>query len=213
MNGSTRSASRTRFLRIRALLVGGLVLGVGAAVTMASWVDNEVATGAFGASIFNTVSSSQGSASDHHTTAPGAALTFNAAAMSPGTSGYAWLNVQTTPQTNVTGSLNLSGQTFSNTSAVALSPYLQYRIVLLPNATATCAAASFAGTPSWVTPATGAYTVATAALPASVSVPLSTAGTTVQRLCVEVQLQPLTPNDRQGQTATLQWTFTATSSS
>ncbi|SFH86076.1 hypothetical protein E3O11_09355 [Cryobacterium levicorallinum] len=44
--------------RIRAVLAGGLVLGLGAAVTLAAWNDSEFARGSFAASGFNLVGSS-----------------------------------------------------------------------------------------------------------------------------------------------------------
>ncbi|MBB5639453.1 SipW-dependent-type signal peptide-containing protein, partial [Cryobacterium roopkundense] len=46
--------------RIRAVLAGGLVLGVGAAVTLAAWNDSEFAQGSFAAGAFNLVGSTNG---------------------------------------------------------------------------------------------------------------------------------------------------------
>ena len=51
---------RRRSRMIRAILAGGLVLGVGAAVTLAAWNDSEFVTGTFTAGTFNM----QGSTTD-----------------------------------------------------------------------------------------------------------------------------------------------------
>lgn len=62
---------------VRAILAGGLVLGVGAAVTLAAWNDSEFATGIFGAGSFNLEGQeTAGGGFTDHETAPGAALTF-----------------------------------------------------------------------------------------------------------------------------------------
>jgi len=50
MGRHTAAQSRragTGFRRLRAVLAGGLVLGVGAALTLAAWNDAEFATGSF----------------------------------------------------------------------------------------------------------------------------------------------------------------------
>ena len=69
--------TRKRAGIVRAILAGGLVLGVGAAVTLAAWNDSEFATGAFGAGSFNLEGQETIAAgfSDHET-APGAPLAF-----------------------------------------------------------------------------------------------------------------------------------------
>ncbi|MFC7432599.1 MULTISPECIES: SipW-dependent-type signal peptide-containing protein [unclassified Agrococcus] len=43
----------SRGRKVRAMLAGGLVLGVGAAITLAAWTDSEFATGTFTAGAFN----------------------------------------------------------------------------------------------------------------------------------------------------------------
>ena len=65
--------TRKRAGIVRAILAGGLVLGVGAAVTLAAWNDSEFATGTFGAGSFNLEGQETIAAgfSDHET-APGA---------------------------------------------------------------------------------------------------------------------------------------------
>jgi predicted ribosomally synthesized peptide with SipW-like signal peptide len=63
--------------RTRAILAGGLVLGVGAAVTLAAWNDSEFAIGNFQAGQFNLVGSTNGTTFvDHPTAADAATLDF-----------------------------------------------------------------------------------------------------------------------------------------
>ncbi|OAV52152.1 SipW-dependent-type signal peptide-containing protein [Enteractinococcus helveticum] len=63
--------------KVRALLAGGLVLGVGAAVTLATWTDQEWATGIFGAGSFNIQSSNDGATfADNESQDGAAALDF-----------------------------------------------------------------------------------------------------------------------------------------
>lgn len=80
-----RATGRGR--RTRALLAAGLVLGAGAAVTLAAWNDSEFATGTFSAGTFSLVGSTDGTTFSDHPTAGSAAttaFTVNAATLSPG---------------------------------------------------------------------------------------------------------------------------------
>ncbi|MGO2139648.1 MAG: SipW-dependent-type signal peptide-containing protein [Leucobacter sp.] len=52
--------SRRGWTKARALLAGGLVLGVGAAVTLAAWTDNEWVRGVFGTGTFGIEGSTDG---------------------------------------------------------------------------------------------------------------------------------------------------------
>jgi predicted ribosomally synthesized peptide with SipW-like signal peptide len=60
--------------KVRALLAGGVVLGVGAAVTLAAWTDQEWATGNFAAGSFNIEGSADGTAFTDHVSEGGAAV-------------------------------------------------------------------------------------------------------------------------------------------
>ena len=78
--------------KILAVLAGGLVLGVGAAVTLAAWNDSEFAKGTFTAGSFTFTGSADGTTfSDHATTGAAASLTFelNPTNLSPGDVVYA----------------------------------------------------------------------------------------------------------------------------
>ncbi|GAB3190510.1 SipW-dependent-type signal peptide-containing protein [Nesterenkonia suensis] len=86
----------TRRRKVQAVLAGGLVLGVGAAVTLAAWNDSEFAEGLFGSASFNLEGSTDGNTyDDHATTAEAATLSFAADNMTPGQTVYApfWLRL------------------------------------------------------------------------------------------------------------------------
>lgn len=73
--------------KIRAVLAGGLVLGIGAAVTLAAWNDSEFAQGTFTAGTFNLEGSTDGAAysSNADPASPKQlAFTTSTANMSPG---------------------------------------------------------------------------------------------------------------------------------
>jgi len=63
---SATDARRARNRRLKAILAGGLVLGVGAAVTLAAWNDSEFAQGTFAAGEFNLEGSVDGATYTDH---------------------------------------------------------------------------------------------------------------------------------------------------
>lgn len=78
MDTTTRPTRAARSRKARAVLAGGVVLGVGAAVTLAAWTDSEFATGLFGAGSFNLEGSTDGAAyAEHPTTDAPASLAFS----------------------------------------------------------------------------------------------------------------------------------------
>ena len=79
--GETAAETRRGWTKARAILAGGLVLGVGAAITLAAWTDNEWATGVFGSGNFGIEGSTDGTAfSDHPSEAEAADLAFTVGA-------------------------------------------------------------------------------------------------------------------------------------
>ena len=198
--------------RWRAVLAGGLVLGAGATATLAAWTDTEVATGNFGSSVFDLQSQSAGSPTyADHPEAPGASLTFNAAAMSPGVSHYAWLNVRTTPASTVAGDVGLTGLVV-DTEDDLLAPALEYRAVrtISPNPTIACDVAAFAAPSIYIVGGTSTWVPLTDAPPAPVSNPIGPAGASIG-FCFDVRVMVGAANTFQGQTASSTWTFTGTS--
>ncbi|MEU8128851.1 SipW-dependent-type signal peptide-containing protein [Micromonospora sp. NPDC049049] len=201
-------AGTPRLRRTRAVLAGALVLGLGTTSTLAAWTDSEYGTGSFGASVFGTESQTASSSWASHTPVANAAtLAFNATAMSPSVSFYAFLDIRTTSTTNVGGTVAL---TSSSNNSGALLPALEYRAVRTPTTSTTCAAA-FSGSPTWIVGP--GYSAITAVPGSPVSSPITVpAGATPQlRFCFEVRVQSGASNTYQGTTGVVTWEFTATS--
>lgn len=185
-------------------------------MTLAAWNSRELAQGTFGTGVFEVVSRATAGDAVSHPDPPGLGLSFNASNLYPGASRFAWLNVSTSNETTMPGTLAVTGHDVTDLppARVSLKAYLQYRIVRTPAATSTCDAGAFqpARTPTWLTPQ-GAYVEAQSPPPESASIPLSPRGADPQRLCVEVRFSPSAPRTTQGQNASIMWTFTGTSQS
>lgn len=193
-----------RFTRLRALLAGGLVLGVGTAITLASWTDQEFAKGDFKASTFGIVGSTDGTNFAEHPSTP-AALSFSVSpnAMSPDTTVYARFVVKTTATTDIGGAVQLGGASVTGTG---LGTYLRYGVRTIPAGSA-CNATTYASG----TQVVGPNSPLTAGAASTQS--LAAGGASPIGYCFAVTLPGGTPNDAQGRTATATWTFTATSNS
>jgi predicted ribosomally synthesized peptide with SipW-like signal peptide len=94
----TKANGGIRRRKTMAILAGGLVLGVGAAITLAAWNDSEFATGTFGSGEFGLEGSTDGAAFSSSPAAPGKSLTFalDATTLTPGDTVYAPFAVQLT---------------------------------------------------------------------------------------------------------------------
>lgn len=200
------------FTRVRALLAGALVLGVGATLTLAAWTDTETARGTFTASTFGIVGSasatgpaSAGSYAENTSALP-AALTFSApfGAMSPGTTVYSRFAVKTTAATGVTGKVSLAAD---SGNGAGLGNYLTYGVKIIADSSA-CNATTYAAGASAGVDAPKALTVGS-----TVQQNLAVAGGTPVVYCFAVTLPPGTTNAAQGSSVTATWTFTATSDS
>jgi len=201
-------ASRPKLLKLRAVLAGGLVVGIGVTVTLASWVDREFGSASFTASTFDTESTSAATSTGwaSNASAPGAALTFNATAMSPGTLQYATLNVRTTAGTSVPGTIVLTSATTTGT----LPAVLEYRLVRTATTSTACNAAAFTGSTYIAGAATPTYLAPTTVPGVAVSSTLAAAGGEI-RYCFEVRMQTTAATSYQGATGTITWQFAATS--
>ncbi|WP_449278286.1 SipW-dependent-type signal peptide-containing protein [Leucobacter sp. GX24907] len=91
---------RRGWTKARAVLAGGLVLGVGAAITLAAWTDQEWVSGVFGSGTFGIEGSANGGAfGEHPTDTQAADLSFalgtgEADALTPGDEVYGGFAVQ-----------------------------------------------------------------------------------------------------------------------
>lgn len=201
--------------KVLAVLAGGLVLGVGAAVTLAAWNDSEFATGTFTAGSFNLEGSTTGDIDanygfhnvDRSETA--ATLVFDLPAdtvgnMTPGDTVYAGFWVRLAAGTTTGASLIADGTT-ADAAATSNSGNLSYAIYQLAPG-ATCDAASATGTAVATGATLDAQTGATA-MTLMQGANATTAGTAVQ-LCFAVTAAPTL---EQGLATTATWKFTATS--
>lgn len=206
MVASVVTERRRRRRRIAALLASGVVLGLSATTTLASWTDPEVATGTFAASIFGTESRSAGSPSwASNETAPGADLAFNATGLSPGVSRYAWLNLRTTSATDVGGNVQLTGAATDGD----LVPALRYRAVRAAATGTDCDASAFNGSNTFIAGGAGEYLPVTSVPSPAANSPITVNGEL--RFCFEARIAAGASNDYQGDAGTVTWTFTSTS--
>lgn len=190
--------------KVLAILAGGLVLGVGAAVTLAAWNDSEFAQGEFTAGSFNLEGATNGAAGtyeDHDVAGNPAALTFTLPAdnLTPGDSVAApfWVRLDETTTHNAL--LTATGVTGTGDNAANLS-YDVY--TLAPEDTCNI---STSGT----TIASGDdLTEFTAGTAADLVAGAGTAAGTPVQLCFVVTAESTLV---QGADAAATWQFTATS--
>jgi predicted ribosomally synthesized peptide with SipW-like signal peptide len=208
--GRPRRSRSVRALRLRAVLASGLVLGTGAAVTLASWTDREYATGAFQSSVFSTESSVNGAAFADNSVSPGPTVSVGGP-FTPGTSSYFSVAIRTTAG-SLAGTAALAGATLGGADAATLGAALVYRVV---RTTATCDASAFGGSPVFVVGASGTARALTAGQETGVTNPLAAASSSTPGaatgFCFEVTLPAGAPNSLQGKTTTATWQFTTTS--
>ena len=122
-----------------ALIAGGLVLGVGTAVTLAVWNDSEFVTGTFGAGSFDLEGSTDGAAFSSSPAAPGKTLTFalDADTLAPDDVVYAPFAVQLSA-----ASTNAAAVTVENTIGGLIGDDLTYSLWVEDAFGATCSAAT-----------------------------------------------------------------------
>ena len=125
--------------KVLAILAGGLVLGVGAAVTLAAWNDSEFATGTFGAGRFDLQGSTDGTTYSSSPTAPGKTLAFelDADLLSPGATVYAPFGVQLSSDSDYEAAIDLS-----TTAGGDIGAALTYSVYDVGTFGATCSAAT-----------------------------------------------------------------------
>jgi predicted ribosomally synthesized peptide with SipW-like signal peptide len=188
--------------RLRAILAGGLVLGIGAAVTLAAWNDSEFATGTFSAGTFNLLGSTNGTVwTDHPLAGSAATLPFTLAPtqMAPGDVVYAPFAIELDQSTTNSGTVTISAP--STTGVVTNLTY-----TLIQPAAFGCAAGTTGTT--LVTAGTAVGTVAgTLTFSLVKGTPPTTAGAPAF-LCFIVTAGA---GILQGQTGTATWQFSAAS--
>lgn len=198
-----QSRRHLRNRRIKAVLAGGLVFGIGAAATMAAWTDTEQASGSFKAGTFNIDLSVDGTNWNNTST-----MTFNATGMYPGSKVYAPVFIRTTPDTTIDGDLKISTAGATGTAS-GIAGSLVYRAVTASYTSGgfTCNATTFNGSPTYVYSASTPLNNSNAG--AGTQVVEKTSGS-VRAYCFEVTLPTNAPSAVQGTNASKTWTFTAT---
>ena len=206
MSADVTARKRRRSRMIRAILAGGLVLGVGTAVTLAAWNDSEFVTGTFTAGTFNMQGSTTDGTTftDHPIGSPGT-LTFTVAPLllSPGDTVYAPFAVRLAA--NTTNDANVVITAPNGTTGVVSD--LTYEVVRTTAFTCGSGTVDSVG-PSLITAGTAVTAVAGPnTFPLAQGSPVSSPGAT-QFLCFKVTAGAgLT----QGQSGTVTWQFTASS--
>ena len=198
--------------KVAAILAGGLVLGVGAGVTLAAWSDSEFATGTFTSGTFDLEGSTDGTNFSNHTSSAGAAaLSFSVPLnnLAPGNAVYAPLSVRLAAGTTSAAALKLSSIETTDVSGTN-SLNLSYAVYKLASATTTCDATNvaLAGAAIASEPVlTSSTTITSGTVPLAIGSPVTNAGAT-ERLCIVVTAGA---GLEQGRTTTSVWQFSATS--
>lgn len=221
-----------------ALLAGGLVLGIGATVTLAVWNDSEWVVGGIdangdgtpdapgvGTSIFevqqNVSAPFVSTAWADRESEPGGGLTFTAGALAltPGDAIYAPVSLSTTTTSVAAETIALAAAIPSTaiTNTVdaddALFEALQLRVVVAETtratAPATCAGAAFTADADYVIGSNaGPVALDTAG---ALTPALESAGTNKQDYCFEISLPAGAPSSLQGRSVAPAWQFIAAS--
>lgn len=204
MNRTPRSSAPRTSVKVRAALAAGLVFGVAAGLTVASWTDAEVVANDFTTSTFAL----QTNPGTGYVTTP--AVTATATGVYPGASGAVYVPVFVkTVAGSVAGSVTLAGAVGTG----ALAPALRYRILPVAS-TAACSKATFdAATTGFLAGGTATYQAASAAFgPTAGRTVAANAGAEIG-YCVEFSLPTgLVQATYQSTTASVVFTFAGTSS-
>ncbi len=164
-------------IKVRAALASGLVLGLAAGLTVASWTDAERVGATFTASSFGLQSSLQGAA---YTSAPSVSTTVTG--VYPGSASYIALKVKTAA-VSTAGTVSLSAAADS----AGLDAVLRYRIV---RTLASCNAAAFTGSPVFVVGGASTYQQVSAALAPTSGLAVAANAATEVGYCIELGLPP-----------------------
>ncbi|WP_198147894.1 SipW-dependent-type signal peptide-containing protein [Microbacterium sp. XT11] len=181
-------ATQARRRKVLAVLAGGLVLGVGTAVTLAAWNDSEFANGIFTAGEFSFTGSSNGiDFTDHATSDSAASLSFELAPtnLSPGDEVFAPYALRL----GGTYDAALASVAPVGSGSFATPGKLTYAVVST-GATFGCDAAAFA---------------------AGTAVPTTMTPGTDVNLCIRVTAASGPTGIQQGDTGTVTWQWNATS--
>jgi predicted ribosomally synthesized peptide with SipW-like signal peptide len=187
-------------IKVRAALAGGLVFGLAAGLTVASWTDAETVGSTFSASSFNLQTSVQGG-----TYSGATSVTGTVAGLYPGALAYISLKVKTAA-VSTSGTVSLS----ASANSTGLANVLRYRIV---RSLAACTATVFTGSPVYVVGGAGTYQQVNAALAPTTGIALTANAGLEVGYCIELGI-PLGVDQTtyQGTSGTVTWNIIGTSS-
>lgn len=200
-----------RSRRRKAVLAGGVVLGLGATMTLAAWTDDVWVSGAFSAGDFNVQGNTGVGGWQDYDSAPGGGLVFSTAptALTPNDEVYAPLNLRVDPAANsydarITLPTAPTGPAVSTTANNAL--FANLTVTLFTVAPTNCTSAGTSG----VTPLMNEQPLPTT-LTASPILTLPK-NSTEQGVCFKFKLKSdAPPSVRGGTTGVLSWRFHAES--
>lgn len=202
MTGPRLSAKPRASIKVRAALAAGLVFGLAAGLTVASWTDAERVGATFTASSFDLQSSLQGAAFTNSTTVSGTVT-----GLYPGSPAYISLKVKTAAL-SAAGTVSLSAAA----NSTGLDGVLRYRIV---RTAAACTGTAFTGSPVYVVgSAVPAYQQVNTALAATPGLVVAANAATEVDYCIELGL-PATGVSQltyQGTSGIVTWNIIGTSS-
>jgi predicted ribosomally synthesized peptide with SipW-like signal peptide len=187
--------TRRRRKKLLAIGAGGLVLGVGAAATMAAWTDTERSTADFTAGLFDLVGSADGTTFTSNPDSPGLEISFDADStlLSPGTTTYAPYAVQLVAGTGYAADVVLTASAGTGPAADALT------YTILQTSTFGCDAGTTGTTVATDLPATSTPVMPLFSLDAAEEPTF---------LCFRVTADETLA---QGSAGSIEWTLTATS--
>jgi predicted ribosomally synthesized peptide with SipW-like signal peptide len=202
MTGLRLPARPRASIKVRAALAAGLVLGLAAGLTVASWTDAERVGATFTASSFDLQSSLQGAAFTNSTS-----VTGNVTGLYPGSLAYLSLKVKTAA-VSTAGTVSLSAAA----NSTGLDAVMRYRIIR--NAP-TCNAAAYSGSPTFVVGGAGpTYQQANAALAATPGLSLTANAGSEIDYCIELGMPAtgVSQGTYAGASGTVTWNIIGTSS-
>jgi len=207
-HAAPKPAGNVRSRKIRALLASGLVLGVGATLTLSSWNDSEYVGGELQAGSFGIEGSPTGQDGTYRssTDGPSHALTFEpeAGQMYPGYTTYALFSVRA-QSGSLGGTIQVQPPQWDRENTASLGQYLDYGISVVDGTV--CDESAFEASTE---PVVGSGTSLSNSEPAATEQNLAADGTPVN-YCIELTLHADASSDAQGQSVTPQWQFLGTS--
>lgn len=195
------------FARVRALLAGALVLGIGGTATLAAWTDEERATATVSAGTFALQSRTGPTPLTgwaNNTTTP-AALPLSATGLYPGQSRAAWIQIQNTG--TVPGTVSLTGVSFASAPGAGTN-HEALRNAVKVRVSATAADGTASNAPSCTTSTAGTEVDGLQNIPSLTAQTVKAGNANTVTYCVVITLPANAPNEAQGGSVTPTWTFT-----